>query len=176
MLVISEHLADKRIDVHDETIIARAGTRQPRAPQTLCQHSIELANMPERERPQERAQRRGCRDAMTEHRAGLSRAQHVAVLDAVRTEHHCRDQAHYFAPRVRRPRPVAEIDRLIDQRRQPQPASQQRGQHHASIRDDPLIIENDARCVRQTLHHAGDPLVQDPQPLARPVLPAQGVI
>ena len=28
--------------------------------------------------------------------------------------------------------------------------------------------------VRQTLHHAGDPLEQDPQPLARPVLPASG--
>jgi hypothetical protein len=72
----------------------------------------------------------------------------------------CRDQAHYFAPRVRRPRPLAEIDRLIDQRLQPEPTSEQRGQHHASVRDDPLIIKGDHESVRRVVHHASDLLVQ----------------
>jgi hypothetical protein len=56
------------------------------------------------------------------------------------------------------------------------PTYKHRRQQHAGVRDHPLVIEHDARRVRQTVHHAGDPLTQDPQPLARPVLPAQGVI
>jgi hypothetical protein len=49
---------------------------------------------------------------MPEHRAGLARAQHVAVIDAVSPERHRGHQRHDLAARVRRPRPVAEIDRL----------------------------------------------------------------
>ena len=56
----------------------------------------------------------------------------------------------------------------------PEPPSEHRRQQHARVRDHPLIVEHDPRCVRQTIHHTSDPLAQDPQPLARPVLPASG--
>ena len=128
--------------------------------QTLGQHPVELADMPERERPQERPKRRRRRHRMPEHRPRLSRAQHVAVIDAISPEHHRRDQRHDLAARVRRPAPAAEIDRLIDQSLDPQPLSKHRGQQHPSIRDRPPVIEDHPRRVRQTLHHAGDLLLQ----------------
>lgn len=49
----------------------------------------------------------------------------------------------------------------------------------------PLLVENDSDLIRArgprdyvrlVVHHASDPLVQDPQPPTRPVLSAQGVI
>ena len=93
LLVIAVDLADERIDINDESILARPGTRRPRARQAVSQHPVELADMPERERPQERPQRRRRRHRMPEHRPGLARAQHVAVIDAVRPERHRRHQA-----------------------------------------------------------------------------------
>ena len=93
LLVIAIDLADERIDIDDEPIVARAGARRPRALEALSQHPVELADMPERERAQERPERRRRRHSMTEHRPGLARAQHVAVIDAVRPERHRGHQA-----------------------------------------------------------------------------------
>ncbi len=74
------------------------------------------------------------------------------------------------------PRPVAEINDPIDEGLDPESISEHGRKQRTRVRDYPLIVEHDPSGVRQTVHHAGDPLVQDPQPLARPVLPAQGVI
>jgi hypothetical protein len=137
-----------------------AGAGCPRALKTVGEHPVQLADMPERERPQERPQRRRRRHPVPEHSASLPRTQHAAVLDAVRPQTHRREQAHHLAPRIRRTRMLAKIDRLINQRLQTQPPRQQRQQHHARVRDHPLIVEHDPRCVRQTVHHAGDLLVQ----------------
>jgi hypothetical protein len=57
-----------------------------------------------------------------------------------------------LARRVRRPRPVAEIDALIDQSLQSQPTSKHRAQHNARVRDNPLIVKHDPGRVRKTLH------------------------
>ena len=156
LLVRAVDLADKRIDIHDQSPVARAGTSDPRAPQALCQHPVKLADMPERERAQERPKRRGCRDAMPEHRAGLSRAQHVTVLDAISPERHRRDQAHYLPSSVRCPRPLAKINRLLDQRLDSQPIGEHRRQDHPSVSHNTLIIKRDHQSVRRTVHHAGD--------------------
>jgi hypothetical protein len=77
---------------------------------------------------------------------------------------------------VRRPRPAAEINGPVNHGLDSQPLREHRREQHPRVRDHPLIVEHDPRCVRQTIHYASDPLAQDPQPLARPVLPAQGVI
>ena len=111
---------------------------------------------------------------MTQHGARLARPQHVTVIDAVRPERHRGDQRHDLAARVRRAGPITEIDHPVNEALNPQPIGEHRRQHHARVGDRPLIVEHDPRCVRQTVHHAGDPLAQDPQPLARPVLPASG--
>jgi hypothetical protein len=52
---------------------------------------------------------------MPEHRRSLARAHHVAVIDAVRPEHHRRDQRHKLAPSVRRSGSVAEINNPVNQ-------------------------------------------------------------
>ena len=88
LLVIAVYLADEAVDVDDEALTARAGTSRPGAPETVGQHPIELADMPERERTQKRAQCRRRRNAMTEDSPRLTRAQQITVLDAIRSERH----------------------------------------------------------------------------------------
>jgi hypothetical protein len=48
---------------------------------------------------------------------------------------------------------VTEIDRLIDQRLDPQPPRQNRRQHHTRVGDHPLIVKDDHR---RLVHHEGD--------------------
>ncbi len=64
LLLGSEDLADEGVDVDDQTTVARAGARGPRASERLAQDAVELADVPERERAQKRPQRRGRRDSM----------------------------------------------------------------------------------------------------------------
>ena len=78
-------LADKRIDIDDQTPVAGAGARPPRAREREAEHPVELADVPERERAQKRPQRRRRRHHMPEHRLRLPRTQHIAVIDAVRS-------------------------------------------------------------------------------------------
>jgi ribosomal protein S15P/S13E len=109
--------------------------------------------MPERERPQKRSQRRRGRDAVAEHRPGLPGSQQVAVLDAVRAQGHRQDHRHDLAPRIGRSGTVSQRHRLIDELLDPQSLSQQRGQHHPGIGNDPLVIKQHDRLL---VHHVGD--------------------
>jgi hypothetical protein len=59
LLVIAVDLTNELINIHNEPILARSGASRPRALQTVSQHPVELADVPERERPQERPERRG---------------------------------------------------------------------------------------------------------------------
>jgi hypothetical protein len=52
---------------------------------------------------------------VAEHVSGPAGAQHVAVIDAVRAERHRRDERHDLAARMRRARPITQVDRLVDQ-------------------------------------------------------------
>jgi hypothetical protein len=90
---------------------------------------------------------------MTQHRRGLTRAQDVAVLDAVRAKRHRADHRHDLAPRVRGARPVAEPNPVIDELLDAEALSKQRRQHHPRIGDRPLIIEHHDR---RAVHHVGD--------------------
>ncbi len=90
---------------------------------------------------------------MPEHRRGLPRAQHVAVLDAVSAQGHRRKHRHHLAPRIRAARAVTEIHSRIDERLDPQTFGEQRWEHHAGVGDRPLVIEHHDRRV---VHHADD--------------------
>ncbi len=57
--------------------------------------------------------------------------------------------------RIRRTRTVTEIDRPVDQLLDPEPLGKQRGKHHASVRDNPLVIQHDHS---RFVHHQGDAL------------------
>jgi hypothetical protein len=73
-------------------------------------------------------------------------------------------------------RPPAELHTGIDECLKPEPPPKRHRQHDPGVHDDTLVIEADRESVRRVVHHEGDLLMQDPQPLARPVLPAQEVI
>ena len=117
--------------------------------------------MPERERAQERAQRRGRRDAVTEHlrRFAPTAARRSPRCSPLRAPSP-RASSSSCDPDSRRP------DARRDRRARrlscsiPRRGRQQRRQHHAGVGDHPLLIKRDHRSVRQTVHHAGDLLVQ----------------
>src|ERR1700685_4080830 len=75
-----------------------AHTRVRHSPRT----PLELTNMPERERPQERAERRGCRHP-SQQPVRPPRTQHLRVIDAVTAEHHREQQPEHLATRVSPP-------------------------------------------------------------------------
>jgi hypothetical protein len=88
LLAAPEHLADERVDVDHEALVARAGAESPGARERIGQDPVELPDVPKRERPQEGAERRGRRDCVGEHLASPPGAQQVAVVDAVRAQRH----------------------------------------------------------------------------------------
>jgi hypothetical protein len=50
-------LADERVDIDDQPPLARTGARRPRAGECVAQPAVELADMPEGERSEERPER-----------------------------------------------------------------------------------------------------------------------
>ena len=127
---------------------------------------VELADMPERERPQKRPQRRRGHHRVPQHQAGRPGAQHVHVIDAVSAGEHPMHQAHHLAARQRRPRclgiePHTVVHQLLDT----QPLGQRPRQQQPRVADQTLLIEANRDLiersgaldyVRVIVHHSGD--------------------
>jgi hypothetical protein len=121
------HLADEAVHIDQQPLLAWPGASPPRAHQRFSQQRIQLAYVTESERPQERPQRRGCRHPATQKPSRATRPQHLAVIDAVRAEHHREQQRHHLAPRVRGTRTVVpQPHQPPSQHLDPQPLSQHR--------------------------------------------------
>ena len=103
---------------------------------------------------------------MPEHRPGLARAQHVAVIDAVRPERHRRHQRHHLAPRVRRPGPIAEINHPVDQ------TPRSRAGRRAPPGAAPRRSRPPARHRRRTLVASGRPFTMWVTSCRRPAVAA----
>jgi len=97
---------------------------------------------------------------MAEHQLRPPRTQHVAVVDRVGTQLHRMHERQHLPPRTRRARPARQVDRLVDQRLDPQPARQTRRKQQPRIRDRPLVVELHPESVqhptRPTMHHMSD--------------------
>jgi len=161
LLGIAVHLADEAVDIDDESAGAGPGAGLPRALKGAAEQRVEVADMPEGERTQERPERRRRRHPAAQQPSGAPGPEHVAVVDAVGAEHHRVDQRHHLAPRVGSTCPVAaQPHKLPSERLDTQPLRERRDQHHAGVRDRPLIIEHDLHAVRSDrlaiLHHEGD--------------------
>ena len=176
LLGVPVDLADEGVDVDHQAPFARARAGPPRASQRLAEHAVELAHMPERKRTQKRAQRRGRHRPMPEQRLGPPRPQHIAVIDAVRAQQHRVHQREHLAARARRPRPLPEADRGIDERLDPQPPRERDREHDPGIDDHALIIKRHVGSVRQILHHKSDLLTQAAAARHSRFSPAQEVI
>ena len=138
------------------------GPRSLGAPKRLAQHSVELTHVAEPERAQERPERRGRRHAVVEQRGGTPGAQGVAIVDRVAVERHRRDQRHDLRVRVRRPRTIAQANRLVNQRLDPERSGDRRRQHDPRLRDKPLVVAADRQSTRRDnqppiVDHVGDP-------------------
>ncbi len=101
------HLPDETVHIDHQPPVTGTGAGPLRAHQRLPEQLVQLAHMPEGEGAQERAQRRGCRHPATRQPPRLARSQDLAVIDAVRAEHHREHQRRHLAPGVRGARPLA---------------------------------------------------------------------
>jgi hypothetical protein len=102
--------------------------RWPPTPwQDLLGEPVELADLPEGERAQERPQGGGGHDPMAEHLAGGAAAQQVGVVDAVGTRQHRLDQGQQLAPRMGGASPLAQVDQRIGGLLDAQPLGQRGG-------------------------------------------------
>jgi len=179
LLAVAVDLADEAVDVDHQTPVAGTGPRLPRPLERLGQQPVELTDMPERERTQERAERRR-RSHATEQRPQAPGPQHIAVVDAVRAERHRVNQGHDLAPRIRSADAVTKPNKALGERLDPQPRRERRDEHDAGVRHHPLVIEDHPHRVPSDrpdiVHHQGDLLTQDATaPIGR-FLPAQEVI
>jgi hypothetical protein len=89
--------------------------------------------VPERERAQEGAQRRGRQRAVAEQRLAAAGAQHVAVVDRIGTAHHRLQKRADLAARPGGPRTLTKPDDPIDQPLDAEPVDQRAGQHHPAL-------------------------------------------
>lgn len=101
LLTVPMHRHDRIVEVDDHPSFGSAGQRCPfgQATQESGGDRVELADMPEGERPQERAQRRR-RVRAVEHRGHGAVPQQRHVVDAVGAGDHARDQCGYLPPRI----------------------------------------------------------------------------
>ena len=164
LLEPAAHLTDEAVDINHQPAIARAGARAPRTRERVTEQLVELTDMPECERPQERSERRRGRDPPTQQPASPAGPEHVAVIDAVSAEQHREHERHHLATRVRRPRPIrAQPDQTTSALLDPEPLSQGRDEHNPSVRNHSLVIENNVQAVQSDrlviMHHEGDLLI-----------------
>jgi hypothetical protein len=97
--------------------------------------------MPEGERAQERPQRAGRHHLVAQHLGGGARTQQVGVVDAVTAGHQRVHHGQGLASRPVPAGPLAQIDQLVDDRFDPQPLRQGRGQQQAGVGDHVLIVK-----------------------------------
>ena len=174
-------LADEAVDIDDQAIIAGTRAGLPGTLERLAEQRVELAHVPERERPQKRPQRRRRRQPAAQQPPRAPGPQHVAVVDAVSAHDHREQQRHHLAPRVRGARQVAaQPHQPASERLDPQPPSERRDQRDPGVRDHALIVELDPHPIQSDrpviLHHEGDLLTQDAAAQIDRFLPAQEVI
>ncbi len=173
LLLIPVDLADEAVQIDHQRPIARTRASPPRPPERDIQDAVELTDVPEGERAQERPERRGCHHPVPEDQTGRTGPQHVHLIDAVRPGDHPVHQRHDLAARQRRARsarvkPHRLVHRLLD----PEPLGEGRRDQQPGVADQPLIVELDphrietrrpGRNVRCSVHHMGD-LLTGPQP------------
>ena len=137
--------------------------------------------MPEAERAQEGAERRGRQHPVSKQRLGAARPQQLAIVNRIGTKRHRMHERTDLAARPRGTGALAEVDRLIDKPLQAQPVDQSARQHHPSVGNQALVVELDRHRVGphghpRILHHTSDLLTQAAAALYSRFLPAQEVI
>jgi hypothetical protein len=142
-LGVAVDLAHRGVDVDRQLLGARAGASGPGSGQEGLGDPVELADVAEGERPQERAQGRGGHHPVPEHLLGPCGAQHLSVIDRVATGHHRVQQGQHLTARPVVAGSAAEVDQLVHHGLHPQPFNQRCGQRQAGVGDGVVVIERD---------------------------------
>jgi hypothetical protein len=137
------HLTDRGIQIDGQRLVARSSASRPRPIQDRGEETIQLADVTERERAQERATRRRCHHPMPQHLVGGTRAQHINIVDAVTPNRHRREQRQDLAARPRRTRPAAQIDELVGCVFDTERLATHRDQAQPGVRHRVVVVEDD---------------------------------
>ena len=138
---LAAHLADGGVEVDDQLLGPRSGPEGPRPAQRLAQHPVELTDVAEGEGPEERAQRGGRHDPVTEHRLGGPRAQHVGVVDVGTSRRHGVHERQHLASRQGPADTAREVDGGVDQAFQPEPHGQRGHQQQPGVGHQIGLVE-----------------------------------
>ena len=148
LLEVAGDLADRRVDV-DHHLVVGSGTRRPSAFEGVAVDSFELADVPERERPQERPQRRRGHHTVAEHRRCRAGAQHVGVIDVRPARKDRMDQRQHLPAWLGATDPADQTNRVIDQRPQVEPVSECRRHDQPGVGDQTVVVEDDLDTVQR---------------------------
>jgi hypothetical protein len=78
---------------------------------------------------------------VAEHRLGVTRAQHVGVIDAVTASQRRVDKGHRLVTHVGRSGRIPEIDIFVEELSQSEVLSQRRRQYQTSVGHQTLVVE-----------------------------------
>ena len=118
MLGPAAHLTHRGVQIHSHLPSVGRRAHRPRPAKRQLGRFVELAHMPERERPQERPRSRRRHHLKGQHRTRRARPQPVGVIDAAAAHQHRRRHRQHLAARARARR-AAQTHRVVDQRLQP---------------------------------------------------------
>ena len=86
---------------------------------------------------------------MAEHALRLAAAQHVGIVDRVAADERRADERQQLAPRPGRPRPLAQVERLVHDLLDPEPLGERARQNEARVGDSTLLIEDERQPTRR---------------------------
>ena len=132
---------DRGVDVDRQRLHTRSDTKPPCPLEGLADDGFELADMTERERPQERPDRRGGHHSMTEHPGRRPGTQDVGMIDVRSARDHRMHEGQHLAPRAGATDLADEAHRRVDQRLQPEPLRERRDEQQPGIGDEIRVIE-----------------------------------
>jgi hypothetical protein len=148
LLLLPINLLDGGVDVDSHRGITRTGTERPRPGQHLLSEGVELSDVAEGKGPEKRAEGGRGHHIVSEHTAGRSRTQHVAVVDAPRPGHHGVYQGGHFAAGTCVPGTVTEVNQLVGPGHQVQPLGQEASQSKSGSGHRPVVVEGHGKARR----------------------------
>ena len=140
LFLFAVDLADRGVQIDRQRRTARACSQLPCASQRARQHRFELADVTERERPQERPDRGRRHRAESQHPPGASGAQHLDMIDVSAACEHRGDHGADLGAWVR----GTGAHPPLDQRRKAQTVHQRSRQDQARVGHQSLMVEG--RC------------------------------
>ena len=152
VLGLAAHLTHRGVQIHRHLPNVGRGAHRPRPAKRQLGRFVELAHMPERERPQKRPSSRRRHHRERQHRRRRARPQPLHIVDTAPAHQHRRHQRQHLATRPRPRHTPVEAHRVVDQRLQTQPVHHRARQQQPPIPHQRPIIEHCLQPVDPTCY------------------------